>query len=909
MTLNKLIIVIGFMLVPMLLGAQETIVRLSINVHDESMEDFAIAVERQSNYRFYFDEKELAGFKVTITARNRSLKDILQEVFNNTKFRFAIDDEQNVFITRRPLQLYAGWDTAVASMDAYAYVDEDIAAENKIYIIGIKTNQVPQGNATISGVIRDQETGQPIPGATILPDKDQQGFKSDAMGRFSITLPKGDHTLLVTADNKTPVKRNIQLFGNGSLSFRLKEEVKVLSEVIISAQRNNIVNRPQMGIERVSLKTIKQIPTAFGEADLIKAILTLPGVKSVGEASTGFNVRGGAADQNLILFNENTIYNPTHFFGFFSAFNPELVRDVELYKSSIPAKYGGRLSSVLNITGREGSKQKFMGSAGIGLLTSRLNIEGPLVKEKTSFIVGGRTTYSNWLLKLLPEKNEFRQSKASFYDVNLGIHHKGNNNNTVELNSYYSKDKFNLNSDTLFGYTNANFSLKWHHVFSKKLNADFITGYDHYAYENSSDANKVNAYKMTFDINQLFAKANFNYYLRPQQTIEFGASTIKYTLHPGNFKPDGGESLIREKIIQQENALESAIYASTKYDVSEKLSVEAGLRYSLFNYLGEHDVNHYKPGMPRDEASFLESKKYSNGQFIQTYHGPEARISARYKLGNEFSIKAGFNTLRQYIHMLSNTTAISPTDTWKLSDPNIKPQVGGQLSIGLYKNLTKDSVELSIEGYYKKINNYLDYKSGATLVLNETIERDVLNTKGKAYGVEFMIRKRAGKLNGWVSYTYSKTLLQMNDPAEGLIVNRGEWYPSNYDKPHDATLVGNYRINLRFSLSLNVTYSTGRPITLPIGSYWYAGSERALYSDRNAYRIPDYFRADFSMNIEGNHKVKQLTHNSWTFGVYNLTGRKNPYSVYFVSEGGVAKGYKLFIFGNVIPFVNYNIRF
>jgi hypothetical protein len=414
---------------------------------------------------------------------------------------------------------------------------------------------------------------------------------------------------------------------------------------------------------------------------------------------------------------------------------------------------------------------------------------------------------------------------------------------------------------------------------------------------------------MSFDINQYNFKTDFTYTFNKAHLLDFGAGSVLYKLHPGSFTPAGEESLVVPDIVQPEQALESAVYASDRLDIGPKISLSTGVRYSLFNYLGANNVNVYAPNLPLDESSFIKTVPYKSGQFIKTYKGPEIRFSGRYSLTKNFSIKAGYNTLRQYIHMLSNTTAISPTDIWKLSDPNIKPQYGDQVSLGLFKNFKTDSLEMSLEVYYKRLENYLDYKSGAQLVLNPHIETDVINTKGKAYGVEFMVKKKTGKLNGWFSYTYSRTLLKMDDPNVGAIINNGNFYPSNYDKPHDATLVGNYAINHRFSLSLNVTYSTGRPITLPIGRYYYSGSQRALYSDRNAYRIPDYFRSDFSMNIDGNHKVHQFWHNSWTIGVYNLTGRKNPYSVYYTSENGVVNGYKLSIFGSAIPFINLNIRF
>jgi hypothetical protein len=367
--------------------------------------------------------------------------------------------------------------------------------------------------------------------------------------------------------------------------------------------------------------------------------------------------------------------------------------------------------------------------------------------------------------------------------------------------------------------------------------------------------------------------------------------------------------LVAPNISAAEQALESAVYAGDRYEINKKLSISAGIRFSRFDNMGPASVNVYAQNLPKDDASLIKTDKYEAGKIIKTYQGPEVRVNAKYSIGKNASVKVGYNTLRQYIHMLSNTTAISPTDIWKLSDYNIQPQLGDQVSLGLFKNFGKDSLEASVEVYYKRLKNILDYKSGAQLVLNPHIETDIVNTKGKAYGVELMLKKRAGKLSGWFSYTYSRTLLRMDDENIGPIINKGQYYPANYDKPHDATFVGNYAINHRFSLSLNMTYSTGRPITLPVGRYYYSNSERALYSDRNAFRIPDYFRTDFSMNIDGNHKIHQLTHNFWTIGVYNLTGRKNPYSVYYTSENGVINGYKLSIFGSAIPFINYNIKF
>ena len=404
-------------------------------------------------------------------------------------------------------------------------------------------------------------------------------------------------------------------------------------------------------------------------------------------------------------------------------------------------------------------------------------------------------------------------------------------------------------------------------------------------------------------------KADHNWYLNSRNTIDFGFSSIRYILHPGDYEPYSSKSLVTPNKMQPEYGQESAAYLSDRYTLSPAISIVAGIRYSLFNYLGPHTEYDYPAGEAKTVLNQTGTSYYANGKFIKTYQGPEYRVSARFAITNSFSIKAGYNSLRQYTHMLSNTTSMAPTDIWKLSDPYIRPQLGDQVSIGFFKNLHNNNIETSVEVYYKRLHDYLDYRSGATLIMNPHIETDVLNSKGKAYGVELSIRKTAGKLNGWVSYTFSRTFLKTDDPTAGEVVNHGRWYPADFDIPNDFTAVANYKINHRFSLSGNVLYYTGRPITLPIAEYYYAGSQRVLYSDRNSYRIPDYFRADFSMNIDGNYKVHQKTHDSWTVGVYNLTGRKNPYNVYFVSEGGVVNGYKLSIFGSAIPFINFNIRF
>ncbi len=896
----------------------DTATKVSINCDKCNIVDLAKQIEAQTRLHIYYDSSTFAKKTFSYSSKTESLNTVLNKLFSGESLHFSFDDQANLFFTKsKSLNLilaesyFTGNKTAIAANNNSAE-EEDISdtkealVDKTIYEIGDKNNKT-QKSVLVGGIIKDAKTGQPVSGVNVYIENPRIGATTDQFGSFTLSLPRGKHLLNIQSLGMRDIKRQIVLYSDGKMNVDMTETIQSLKRVTVSSKKLSNIRGSQMGVQKIDIKTIKQIPMLFGEADIIRAITTLPGVKTVGEASTGFNVRGGAADQNLILFNDATVYNPSHFFGLFSAFNPEVVNTVELYKSSIPASYGGRLSSVLDINSREGNKKEFTGSAGIGPLTSRLNIEGPLVKDKSSFILGARTTYSNWLFQYLPE--DYKNSAANFYDINLITTHELDKNNTVYFTAYLSHDKFNLNSDTAYSYGNRNLSLKWKHTYNAKLNSIMSAGVDQYNYEIGSEKLPLNAYKLAFNIQQTNFKAHFNYFYNNKHSFDFGINSILYKLNPGNFDPNGPQSLVKPDHLQSEQGLESAIYFSDHYTISPKFKIDAGIRLSMFNAMGASDVNIYAEGVPRSENSVISTTHYNSGQITKTYGGPEVRLGFRYVFDETFSIKGGFNTQRQYIHSLSNTTAMAPTDIWKLSDPNIKPQIGSQFSLGLYKNLKSNTIETSVEVYYKDIQNYLDYKSGAVLVMNHHIETDVIGTKGKAYGVELLLKKVTGKLNGWVSYTWSRILLQQNDPNTGELINNGNPYPANYDKPNDITVVSNYKFSHRFSISVNANYSTGRPITLPIGLFDYGGSMRTLYADRNAYRIPDYFRTDFSMNIEGNHKLHQLFHNTWSIGVYNLTGRKNPYSVYYVSEAGHVNGYKLSIFGNAIPYINLNIRF
>jgi hypothetical protein len=883
---------------------------------------FVQEVEEKTSYKFYYDPSRLDSFLVNINANDLSISGLLQQVFQNSPHHFIIDSSDHIYITTLTA-LQTGlsadfFDHHKQNIDSSFKLTEPLAEagtkekiktsiENKLFEIGTRSSSVKE-KVTLAGYIRDSKTGEPISGASLYVDSLAAGVLTDQFGYYSLTLPPGRYVVQINSIGMKNTTRQVRLYGDGKLNIELSEYIPSLREVVVTASRTSNTRSLQMGLSRLTIKTIKQVPVVFGEADVLRAVLTLPGVTSVGEGNTGLNVRGGSADQNLIILNDATIYNPSHLFGFFSAFNPDVIKNVELYKSVIPEKYGGRLSSVLDVTTKEGNSKKIAGSGGIGPLTSKLTVEGPIVKDKTTFIISGRTSYSNWLLSKIPN-SAYSNSKASFYDADLHLTHVMNAKNSLYLNGYISHDQFRLNSDTSYRYGNKNFNIKWKHIFNNKFYGLTTAGFDHYQYDVSSTSNLTNAYKLGFDINQTNLRIDLTYAPSVKHLFKFGLTSIFYKLHPGSYAPEGQQSLVTPDKLNAEQALESAVYVGDEYSLSPKISLNAGIRYSIFNYLGPQSQYTYLSGEPRNKNTLLDTIQYASGRFIQTYANPELRFALRYSISDNASVKISWNTISQYIHMLSNTNAISPTDVWKLSDPYIKPQLGKQLSIGFYKNFKSNTIETSAEVYYRQLKNYLDYKSGAVLILNHHIETDVINSKGKAYGAELLIKKSSGKLNGWISYTWSRTLLQTDDLLAGETVNDGKYYRANYDKPHNANFTGNYKFSHRYSMSLGINYSTGRPVTLPLAVFNLGGAQRVYYSDRNLYRIPNYFRTDLSFMIEGNHKIKKLTHNSWSFGVYNLTGRKNVYSVYFTEENGMVKGYQLSIFGTIIPFITYNFRF
>ncbi len=892
---------------------------ITLNLQRTHFDEFILELEKKSGHTFYYDPLWTADLYISVQTTQKSLREILEATLVPNDLFFAIDKNKRVFITNSaPLLTTLPRDSAGRVGEQFIannrligdYVDtarlSSITIENKVFQFGNPYSAKP-GEKILTGYIKSINTGEPIIQATISVAGTSINVQPDQNGFYTIAVPNETATIHINSVGKSSTKRQVLMYENGRLDVELDDVVYALSEVVVSAERGANLRRTTMGVEKISVQTIRQAPAVLGEADVIKVVLTLPGVQSVSEASGGFNVRGGATDQNLVLFNDATVFNPSHFFGFFSGFNPDVVNNIELFKSSIPAKYGGRLASVLDITAKTGNKNKFSGAGGIGLLTGRLMFEGPIGKN-TTFVVGGRSTYSDWLLDLIPDDN-YKNSSAGFYDGNISINSQITEKDAIQVMGYYSKDRFSLSSDTTYNYYNQNFNIKWNRIHSGNLYSNLTLGYDGFGNGILGRGNEVYAFDWNFDMRQYVAKLDFSHRINQKHNLSYGIQSLYIQSNPGKLNPVGLSSIFLPNDLGTEQALESSIYLSDNISLNDRFGLDLGLRYTLYQFLGPNSKRTYADGLPRSPGNMLSEEQIAKGKTIQAYHAPEIRAGIRYTIDESSSLKAGYNTLNQYIHMLSNTTAITPTDTWKLSDNNIRPQTGDQVAIGYYKNFNQDKIETSVEAYYKRMDDYLDYKSGAKLMMNHAIETDVINTEAKAYGVEVMLKKNTGKLNGWISYTYARVQQRTVGQVPEEMINRGEYYASNHDKPHSVNFVGNYRLTHRFSVSVNSQYSTGRPITLPIGMYEYAGSKRVIYSDRNQYRIPDYFRMDLSLNIEGNHRVDKLAHSSWSVGVYNITGRRNPFSVFFLSERGNLNGYKMSVFGTQIPFVTYNFKF
>lgn len=900
-----------------LMYSQDQKTVISINYSNINQVEVLKKIEAATNFKFYFEED---WFDNTVLLSgdysNKTIEEILFKLFKDTDINFFIDKNKiiltknSVIYDKYPLKSSKDVNNSKTPIFFQQYDSigkNKTTAENQISLIGKEEIDSEIDFYTLSGHITDLKDNKPLADITVKAKGTTISTITDVNGFYSLKLPTGISTIEVQSLIFKSTSRKIMIYSNGTLDFSVIEKINNLDEVLVKGKNSQNIRTAITGVTTIEAEGIKTIPLILGERDILKVALTIPGVKTAGEGSSGFSVRGGKEDQNLVLLDNATLYNPAHLFGFFSSVNPYTINKVDIYKGGIPSEFGGRLSSVFDIISKNGNNEKFSGEGGIGPVTSNLTASIPVVKGKASFLVGGRATYSDWILKSLDDKN-LKNSEASFYDLFVKYNHKINKNNSVEGTVYYSKDRYSITADSLYQYSNRLVSLKWKHVFSEKTSSEFNVTNSEYKFSVNYDSPNPESFIYKYKIDETQASLKF-ITAYEKHKFTYGLSSKLYKVNPGELNPKGNSSLVIPVNIDDEKGLESAAFLSDKFEITEKLLLDIGARYSLYAALGPSTQKIYQEGVPLTNATVVEEKSYTNNDVINTSGGFEPRIGLRYIFDDSFFIKAGFDKNFQYIHLLSNNTTQAPTDTWKLSDLNVKPESGVQYSLGLFKKLDYKDIELSLEGYYKTSKNLVDYKVGATTILNQNIETELLQGDGKAYGVEFLLKKPYGRLNGWIGYTYSRSFIKLDSQFIDEKVNNGDYFPTNFDKPHDVSIVMNYKFTKRYSFSSNFVYQTGRPVTYPIGKYILNGAEYTLYSDRNKFRIPDYYRLDIGLNIEGNHRIKKLAHSFWNISIYNVLGRNNPYSIFFVTKEGQLKAYKTSIFAVPIPTITYNFKF
>lgn len=900
-------------------GQKETrIVPTSLN--NSPWTEFKNETETLFGVTYYLQTKLATKFQMKIPSDTLTLQEVLKINFHPMGLKVADDGHSSIFITKGisiKTQLPLGFfEKSVAA----AQVQEQVTQQKKqdgqlttssIYVpktivIGEYNFNLQQKRCKLSGIVTTTSDGQSIIGGTIYVNESKTGTATNEFGYYELELMPGKYTL--TYNSLESIERNVKIDirSSGKLNINLDQNLFLLQEVEITYSQNDNVRGTQMGFEKISGKMISEIPVVLGEQDIIKVALLLPGVTTIGEGAAGFNVRGSPADQNLFIIENTPVYNTAHLFGFFSAFNPDIIDNFTLYKGSIPARFGGRLSSIFDISTKTGNMEHFSARGGISPITARLMVEGPIVKDKISYIAGIRSTYSDWVLQFVKDP-DIRNSSAYFGDIVLGLDARVNMKNKLKLFGYYSEDRIKLANSTKYKFKNQGASMEWMHGFKNKhdLNLSFI--YSDYEFEEQNSELEFAAYKQNYRLQHNEIDLDFNLRISDNHTINTGVSSILYMLDRGAHLPLNNLSNETPIYFGNEKAIESAIYVSDEWKITPLITLLAGLRYNLYSYLGPQTVYKYLPDSPLTPSTIIDTLHFGDNEPIKSYGGLDYRVSANFMLNPSISLKAGYNRLHQYIFMLSNTIALSPTDTWKLADYNIKPMIGDQFSVGMYYNFGKN-FEGSVEGYYKIVNNLVEYKDGANILTSKIVDQDILQGELNTYGIELMVKKPFGKLNGWINYSYSNSSVLVDNKITGENINFGQRYPSNYDHPHTFNLVANFKASRRLILSGNLVYSTGRPITYPAAIYYLDGQKILHYSRRNEYRVPDYFRIDLAVKFEGNLVSKKLAHGVFILSVYNLTGRKNAYSVYFKSEDGHIKGYKMSIFGTQIFSLTYDFK-
>ena len=785
--------------------------------------------------------------------------------------------------------------------------------ESIAYILLFTSIISAQNKYTLSGIVTDNSTTETIIGVNIIIPELKNGTVTNEYGFYSLTLEEGTYQLQISYLGFKTVNLTLELDADKTLNFKLEESVESLDEIIINEDVEKLnIRKPQMSVNSLSINTIKQMPVVLGEVDVIKSITLLPGVTNAGEGSSGFNVRGGSADQNLILLDEATIFNSSHLFGFFSVFNPDAIKDIKLYKGGVPAKYGGRVSSVLDIYQKEGNNEEFHLNGGIGLVSSRLLAEGPIKKGKGSFLFGGRSSYAHLFLPLFDLDNV-----AYFYDLNTKLSYRLNKKNSVYLSGYFGRDVFSLGDSFTNTYGNTVLNFRWNYLFSNKLFSNFSAIYSDYFYGLTLD---FVGFDWESGITNFNVKYDLKHYISDTFKLEYGLNSIYYKFNPGEIEPIDENSGINPDKLIDKYAFENAIYIDAEHKISDKLSLSYGARLSTFHRLGQDELNVYQDNNPLNFNNQLQvyeiaepigTESFSRSDVLESFANIEPRASLAYQLNESSSVKASYNRMSQYLHLLSNTSSPTPLDVWAPSGRFIEPQILDQVALGYFKSINDNAYSVEVETFYKTIKNRIDYIDSANLIANDAIEQVILNGEARAYGLEILLRKNEGRFKGWLAYTLSKS--EQRTPGRTPLetgINNGDWYNTPWDKTHDITLTGSYELNKKWSFNTNFLFQTGIPATFPNGQYQFNGIIIPVYEARNSSRLTNYHRLDLSVNFNPKPDSQKRFKGQWVFSLYNIYNRRNATNITFRENrmSGRNEATRLAIFG-IVPAVTYNFQF
>ncbi|RIV22676.1 TonB-dependent receptor [Fibrisoma montanum] len=755
--------------------------------------------------------------------------------------------------------------------------------------------------------VRDAATQKPIPNASVLVAETNAGAQGDSLGVVRLTQPPGILTLYISAVGYFRIRESVTLNRPSTLDFSLKPRSVDLDEVDVRAQREDRnITDVRMGQIQLSIPQLKRMPVVLGEPDILKALVLQAGVTTAGEGAGGFNVRGGRADQNLVLLDGAPLFNTSHLLGFYTNVSSDVVQDVSLNKGAFSAQYGGRVSSLLLMSTRSGGTDRWRVSGGISPVSGRVVVDGP-ISSKVTLLAGGRIAFPTYILRAFPAPS-VRNSRAFFYDGNLKLTFTPSPQQTIALSAYRSEDSFQFPGDTLYGWQSNVVTGRWSYLVQPNLQVSLLGLYSGYRLRVDGVTPGL-TFRFGSSIDQREGKADVTYTLNQKHKLQAGVNAILYQVQTGEVTPTGDQSSINPQRIAPEHGREGGIYVNTEWELTPSVTLQAGLRYSVYAFTGPRTVYSYAGDVPRSPETRTDSSRFGRSQTIQTYGGLEPRLGLRVQLAAHTALKASLSRTRQYINLVSNTTAITPLDFWKLSDSYVPPQIADQVSVGLFQNLRDNAIELSLEAYYKKLQNQIEYRYGANLILNPTLETDLLRAEGRAYGIEAGISKNQGRLTGQFNYTYARSLIATRTPFTELQINGGAYYPSYIDRPHTLNLQTRWLLPHNWSFSTNFVYYTGIPATYPDGRYTYDGEPVQDYSRRNADRVPDYHRLDVAFSKDTRFNKTQRRYGIWTLGLYNVYARRNPYSIYFTRTNQRTQAYRLSVFGTLIPSIAYNFYF